>query len=141
MDEIKYLVDENGKIEAVQLTAKLWNQIEPLVKSNLEKINQSKTKLVQRQGPINDFKVLMQFWDFSYPYVPDVHCPHCGAETEDWLSDPEHKFILTNANIGGLLVFHCTKCGTTIRLKHFKDHIAYEHTVPNENNSTANQKQ
>ena len=129
MNDLNYLVDEKGRIQVVQLSAELWSKVESLVKPFLEKKD---TTLKQKQGPINDFKTLMQFWDFSYPYTPGVDCPHCGAKTDDWMGDKDHKFILTNANLGGLLVFHCTKCGTTIRQKHFKDHVAYEHSVPDE---------
>ena len=127
MKNIRYLVDEKGTIEAVQLSAKDWAKVEKLV---LRVLDENESKLTQKQGPLNDFKTLMEYWDFSYPYSPEVTCPHCGAATEDWRKDSEHIFILTNANLGGLLVFHCSRCGTTIRQKHFKDHISYEHTVP-----------
>ena len=52
-----------------------------------------------------------------------------GAETDDWRTDPAHPFHLTTANLGGLLVFRCARCHTTIRQKHFRDHRALEHTV------------
>lgn len=127
MNDILYLVNADGTIQGVQLSADLWKKVESSVRACLEK---KEEQLTQKQGPLNDFKVLMQFWDFAYPYVPEVKCPNCGAETKDWLGDTNHTFILTNANLGGLLVFHCSKCGTTIRHKHFKDHVAYEYTVP-----------
>lgn len=127
MQEINFLVKADGEIQAVQIPYKLWVKIESLVRPYLE---EKEDTLVQKQGPLDDFKTLMQFWDFSYPYQPDVRCPHCGAATKNWMEKQGDQFILTNANLGGLLVFHCQKCGTTIRQKHFKDHIAYEHTVP-----------
>ena len=127
MQEIHFLVTSDGEIQAVQIPYKLWKNIEPVVRPYLEE--KKDDVLVQKQGPLNDFKTLMQYWDFSYPYSPHVKCPHCGAETNDWMDKQGDQFILTNANLGGLLVFHCQKCGTTIRHKHFKDHIAYEHTI------------
>lgn len=130
MNDILYLVDDKGTINAVQLSAAAWKKVERHV---LALLRENDT-ITQKQGPLNDFKTLMQYWDFSYPYSPEVTCPHCSAHVKDWGTDPEHTFILTNANLGGLLVFHCTKCGTTIRQKHFKDHVSFEHTVPKNEN-------
>ena len=84
--------------------------------------------LSQSDGPIRDFNEFLQCWDFSYPYNPSVKCPCCGKETEDWRNDATRPFVLTNANIGGLLVFHCLSCGATIRQKHFRDHVAIEYS-------------
>ena len=70
----------------------------------------------------------MDSWDFPYEYSPAVKCPVCGSETEDWRTDPFHPFLLSNANMGGLLVFHCAQCGCTIRQKHFKDKMVTEFT-------------
>lgn len=123
---ILYLVDENGSIQSVQIAYDFWKKIEKVIQPYLEQKEQAP---VQQQGPLNDFKTLMEYWDFKYPYSPKVHCPHCEASTDDWQNDVQHTFILTNANLGGLLVFHCTKCGTTIRHKHFYDHVSIEHTV------------
>ena len=124
--DLLYLVDAAGKIQAVQLSVALWQKVEKIVLSKI----QNKEECIQKQGPLNDFKLLMQYWDFSYPYSPEVECPHCKAKTEDWRLDKDHTFVLTNANLGGLIVFHCTKCNTTIRYKHFKDHVSIEHTTP-----------
>ena len=124
---ILYLVDEAGAIKGVQLSPELWKKAEKLVLPLLEEQEASE---VQREGPLKDFQTLMEYWDFSYPYSPRVRCPHCGACVDDWRSDEKHTFILNTANLGGLLVFHCTRCGTTIRHKHFKDHMSIEHTIP-----------
>ena len=67
-----------------------------------------------------DFERLLQFWDFRYPYSPEVTCPRCGAHTADWRNDPAHPFHLTTANLGGLLVFRCKSCQSTVRQKHFR---------------------
>ena len=127
-EDLLYLVDEKGSLKAVQLSATLWNRVESLVAPLLAQKDVVTT--VQQQGPLNDFKTLMEYWDFTYPYSPAVTCPHCGAHTDDWRCEPQKDFILTNANLGGLLVFHCLHCGTTIRHKHFRDHVSYEHTTP-----------
>ena len=81
--------------------------------------------------PVADFERLLQFWDFRYPYSPEVTCPHCGAHTADWRNDPAHPFHLTTANLGGLLVFRCKSCQSTVRQKHFRDHMAVECTPYN----------
>lgn len=114
-------------IQGVQLSAELWKKAEKVVLPLLE---EPESQELQREGPLKDFQTLMEYWDFTYPYSPRVRCPHCGASCEDWRTDEKHTFILNTANLGGLLVFHCTRCGTTIRHKHFKDHMSIEHTIP-----------
>ena len=58
-------------------------------------------------------------------------CPQCGAHTADWRNAPAHPFHLTTANLGGLLVFRCKRCQSTVRQKHFRDHMAVECTPYN----------
>ena len=131
MDEkILFVRDSAGEIRFVQIPYELWCKVEKDFRPQTEK---KEEKLKQQQGPLNDFKTLMEYWDFSYPYSPEVRCPHCGASTDDWRLDKNHTFVLTNASLGGLVVYHCTKCGTTIRHKHFKDHVSYEHTIISKN--------
>lgn len=125
---IQYLVNAEGEIQAVQIGYNLWKKVENTVKSALKQKEEDKN--TQKEQPLKDFETLMQFWDFSYPYKPTVTCPHCNISTNDWKNDTKNPFILTNATIGGLLVFHCKNCGTTIRQKYFKDHVCYEHTTP-----------
>ena len=127
--ELRYLTDAKGNVEAVQLSLKLWQLIESKIGAQL-KATEAPTPLVQAEGPLKNFEQLQQFWDFKYPYSPAVDCPYCGASTADWRADPAQPFILTNANIGGLLVFLCKGCGTTVRQKHFRDHMAVEHSTP-----------
>ncbi len=126
--EILYLVDEKGAIQSVQLSYALWKEVEDLVRQKCAK--KAEDTLTQKEGPLKDFAQLMEYWDFPYPYSPKVSCPHCQAHTDDWQRDQSAPFLLTNATLGGLVVFHCKACGTTIRQKHFTDHVAYEHTTP-----------
>ncbi|MBO4300935.1 MAG: hypothetical protein J5861_04955 [Desulfovibrio sp.] len=128
-DCVQYILDSAGKPAYVVLPVDVWSKIEASVAPLLKEQPSSPT-LVQSSGPLQSFEEFMQCWDFRYAYDPAVHCPHCGVETSDWRNDPNSPFVLTNANIGGLLVFHCRRCGTTIRQKHFRDHVALEHSTP-----------
>lgn len=122
---VLYVVDKNGVIQNVQLSAALWERVEKKVLAAEEELNPKPTAEVQPE-PVDRFKKFIEAWDFRYEYSPAVHCPDCGVRTEDWQNDPAHPFHLKNANIGGLLVFHCKKCGATVRVMHFKDHVAIE---------------
>lgn len=124
-----YLTDAEDRVQAVQIPWDLWQKIEPLARPVLRAVSAPAAAEPVKEA-ISAFEEFLQFWDFRYPYNPAVSCPHCGASTQDWREDPEHPFWLTNANVGGLLVFHCRACGTTIRQKHFRDHVALEHTSP-----------
>jgi hypothetical protein len=128
---LQYVTDAKGNIASVIIPWALWEKMEPKVRKLLE-AEAGPKEIVQAAGPLASFDELMQFWDFKYPYSPSVTCPHCAAATEDWRNDPAQPFVLTNANIGGLLVFYCRACGTTIRQKHFHKHMAVEHTTPKE---------
>lgn len=123
-ESLSFLVDASGKKIAVLLPWSLWKRVEPLVQSVLESADESE----DFTEPVAAFDEFLRYWDFHYPYSPMVHCPVCGSSTENWREDPEHPFLLVNANLGGLLVFRCKRCNTTIRQKHFKDHVALEHT-------------
>ena len=112
--QLQYITDIKGNISSVIIPWPLWEKMEPKVRSILA-ADAKPQELEQAAGPLESFEELMKFWDFKYPYSPSVTCPHCAASTEDWRNDPQRPFILTNANIGGLLVFHCRACGTTIR--------------------------
>lgn len=118
---ILYLTDENGNLQAVQISVDLWEQL----KRFLPQI----TKSAPGENIKSDmvaFEQFLQYWDFSYPYSPAITCPKCHATTIDWRSDPASPFVLANANFGGLLVFHCNNCSSIIKQMHFKDHVATE---------------
>lgn len=123
MEQIHYLTDERGNIVAVQIPLAMWERLKPRLqpRDGAERAEGSPAP-----EPLAAFEEFLRYWDFRYPYDPAVRCPQCGREVADWRSDPEHPFRLANANLGGLLVFHCQGCGATIRQKHFRDHVALE---------------
>jgi len=116
----------DGKPFAFILSRELWNLVRRDLHIGQEELNMQNG--VVKSEPLDDFRRFMDSWDFPYEYSPAVKCPVCGSETEDWRTDPFHPFMLANANMGGLLVFHCTQCGSTIRQKHFKDKVVTEFT-------------
>lgn len=124
-EQIHYLTDEHGNIVAVQLPFALWERLKAELPTG------ALSKPAAPSAPdeaLDGFADFLRYWDFRYPYDPAVSCPHCGAHADDWRTAPWHPFHLANANLGGLLVFHCTSCGATIRQKHFRDHVALEST-------------
>jgi len=76
--------------------------------------------------PLQDWAELVQFWDFKYPVDVDVACPQCGNQTMDWQLDAPRKFLLTAANLGGLVTFKCLACQSKVLKRHFKDTIRVE---------------
>ncbi len=126
VDPILYLVNLQGHPHAVQLSMELWSLVEDHVKKVANTL-QSQNDPFAKEQPLSDLQELKDYWDFTYPYEPSMHCDACGAATSDWENDASHPFHLSNANIGGLLVFQC-KCGATVRKKHFHRKVAYECT-------------
>lgn len=122
------LYTKQGDMYAVMLSAELWSKgkrrLEPLVRTLLEAMEPT-----ERPEPLNQWEDFKAYWDFKYPYSAEVSCGNCGAQSADWLNDPEKPFRLKSAQLGGLAVFNCTKCGATIRKKHFKDHVCFEFSV------------
>ena len=102
-----YLTDRQGNLEGVQLSAALWSHCEAAVVKALKAMEPPLEHL--NHEPVAD----------------------CGAHTADWRDDPAHPFHLTTANLGGLLVFRCKSCQSTVRQKHFRDHMAVECTPYN----------
>ena len=100
-----YLTDRQGNLEGVQLSAALWSHCEAAVVKALKAM----------EPPLE--------------HLNDE--PVAGAHTADWRDDPAHPFHLTTANLGGLLVFRCKSCQSTVRQKHFRDHMAVECTPYN----------
>lgn len=123
-EQVHYLTDQCGNIVAVQISLELWEKLKPA----LVQADRANVSSVFRPDALNEFAEFLRYWDFRYPYDPSVHCPHCGTRVSDWRTAENHPFRLANANLGGLLVFHCKACGSTIRQKHFRDHVALEST-------------
>jgi hypothetical protein len=125
MQDIMYLYDSKRSLCGVQLSPALWHR----VKSHI-----LKTQEAQSAPEVHDamaaWEEFRQYWDFRYPFCARVECRSCGASCDDWEKDPDRRFRLHTANLGGLLVFHCIGCGATIRKKHFKDHMVFEMTPP-----------
>lgn len=122
-EKIHYLHTNDGSLVAVQIPAVIWRQIEPF----LDKLPAApETACEDMEG----FQEFMAAWNFPYKYKPRVSCPGCGANTDDWQTDPQKPFELSSADISGHLVFHCKRCGATIRQKYFKDHMDEEFTLP-----------
>lgn len=76
--------------------------------------------------PIQDWRDLVQYWDFKYPVDRDVSCSLCGNASQDWEQDEPRRFQLTAANLGGLVTFRCLGCQAKIMKRHFKDGIKVE---------------
>ncbi len=123
---ILYLVTKDGHIEGVQLSAELWSKVEKYV-TEVANSSIERSDPFLKDQPLSDLQDLKDCWDFTYPYEPTVECEACGVKTDDWENDEAHPFHLTNANIGGLLVFQC-RCGATIRKKHFHRKFVFECT-------------
>ena len=124
-DHFLSLYDSSGELYAVLLSADFWSRnrhkLEPLFLSMIEEVEP-----VVRPEPLQEWDEFKAYWDFKYPFCADVTCGNCGTRSEDWLSDPAKPFRLKSAQLGGLVVFHCTHCGATVRKKHFKVHVRFE---------------
>lgn len=122
---ITYLDDADGTEAGVQLSPELWNRVQKRLLHLELSLNHENNPFTIPE-PLKDLEELKSYWDFKFPYNPDVKCDNCGSSTMDWENDPSRPFYLTNANVGGLLVFKCMHCQSTIRKMHFKDHIKFE---------------
>ncbi len=118
----------DGKAFAYLISRELWE-------STRFELKAAEKELFYRHGGVaqeslREFRSFLENWEAEYEYSGAVTCPACGRATGDWRTDPEHSFVLSNANAGGLLVFQCRGCGATIRQKHFEDEVVVEHTLP-----------
>lgn len=123
MKDLQKFYDEKGNLQAVLISAALWER----VRNYLPEVDDEK-KQVPREfpEPLNDWEQLKDYWDFQYPVCTDVVCDNCGNATSDWENDTPRKFKLRAANIGGQVGFECTSCGARVLKRHFKDHMAFE---------------
>ncbi len=126
IEHILYLVTKGGNIESVQLSAELWSKVEEQVLLAAKCFDTNNDPFLKPE-PLEALQELKSYWDFTYPFEPTLYCESCGVKTDDFENDQNHPFHLTNANIGGLLVFQC-RCGATIRKKHFHRKFVIECT-------------
>ena len=122
------LYDQNGRLYAILLSAKLWNHhkqvLERLIKGMLEEMEPT-----VMPEPLHEWEEFIAYWDFKYPISANVMCNNCNTHTIDWRSGPNKLFSLKSAQFSGLVVFRCNTCGATVRKKHFKDHVCFEFSV------------
>lgn len=126
-NHIHCFTNAQGELESVHLSPALWERVKNRVLAAEQSLLLADNP-DEKPEPLAAVEELKNYWDFSYPYSPDVRCNHCGAATMDWENDPRHPFHLNNANFAGLIVFRCKNCGSTVRKKHFKNHVAFECT-------------
>jgi len=120
------LFNEHGELVGVLLSPELWALTEDHVLSHAS--DKQPPAVVERAEPLNDWKMLQEYWDFRYPVNTEVECAVCGGKTGDWQADSPRKFRLLACNMGGLMRFECCGCKATIAKRHFKDRIKCECT-------------
>ena len=120
-NDILKIFDSSGAFVGVFVPAKQWEA--------LEKTLAPAARPVGTDHDLEGFNELLASWNFAYSYDPAVTCPVCGCHTENWQVDSGQPFRLVSASIGGLLVFHCRQCGTTIRHKYYRRHMVKEHSA------------
>jgi len=122
--DIQEIFDAQGNSLGALLGPESWRIVREAVLSRLAP-NMSAPEAALPE-PLQDWAELVQFWDFKYPVDMDVTCPQCGNETKDWQLDAPRKFLLTAANLGGLVTFKCLDCRAKVLKRHFKDTIRVE---------------
>lgn len=125
---VKQLYDSKGNLHGVLLSPEIWKKAGKKISEILDQA-QDKPASGIHQEPIEDWQTFKDYWDFKYPFSPEVTCNACGAKSKNWEEDTPRIFYLKNASLSGLLVFHCKNCGGTVRKKHFKDHVCFEATT------------
>lgn len=121
-DDFQELFDATGKPLGALLGPEAWALVRETV---LARFAPAATAPVVEE-PIQDWRDLVQFWDFNYPVDHDVTCELCGNSTKAWELDEPRKFMLTAANLGGLVAFRCQSCQAKILKRHFKDCVKSE---------------
>lgn len=119
--EYQEIFDQTGKNLGAILGPEAWAMVREAV---LDRYAPKKPATVSE--PLQDWLDLVQFWDFKYPVDHDVTCPECGNASDNWQHDAPRKFILTAANLGGLVAYRCQGCQAKIIKRHFKDEIVVE---------------
>lgn len=123
LPDVQELFDAKGKPIGALLGPEAWDLVRETV---LSRFAATEKNLPEIEEPLQDWRDLVQFWDFKYPVDHDVTCGHCGNSTNAWELDEPRKFTLTAANLGGLVTFRCVACQSKILKRHFKDIIKVE---------------
>lgn len=121
-DPFQELFDAKGQPLGALLGPEAWALVREAVLARYGKAEPA-AEVVE---PIQDWRDLVQCWDFKYPVDHDVNCELCGNATSAWELDEPRRFVLTAANLGGLVAFRCLGCGAKIIKRHFKDSIKVE---------------
>lgn len=120
-EDVTHLYDNKGNFLGVLIAADLWNKTKHNIAPILNAEQQTPEKILPE--PLEDWKMLQDYWDFRYPVNLEVRCDICENETKDWEADEPRKFRLMACNLGGLMRFECQKCKATVTKRHFKDKI------------------
>ena len=131
--EFQEIFDESGAPLGAILGPEAWEMVREDVLARF-----APAPKLEATEPMQDWRDLVQFWGFSYPVDIDCHCPLCGNQTDDWEHDEPRKFILTAANLGGLVAFRCLGCKAKVLKRHFKDVIKVDATPFQEERSVRN---
>jgi hypothetical protein len=123
LPEVQELFDAEGKPLGALLGPEAWALVRETVLSRYAPAQPAAPAIAE---PLQDWRDLVQFWDFPYPVDHDVTCGECGNTTSAWELDEPRKFLLNAANLGGLVTFRCQVCQAKILKRHFKDCIKVE---------------
>ena len=119
--EFQEIYDQTGQPLGAILGPEAWALVREAVLAHY-----APPKAVTAGEPLQDWLDLVEYWDFKYPVDRDVACPICNNASDDWQHDEPRKFVLTAANMGGLVAFRCLGCQAKIIKRHFKDEIVVE---------------
>ena len=133
--EFQELYDAQGQPLGALLGPEAWALVREAV---LARFAPAEPVAPEADEPMQDWRDLVQFWDFKYPVDHDVACGECGNATAAWELDEPRKFVLTAANLGGLVAFRCLGCQAKVMKRHFKDIIKVETRAFQPEKSTRN---
>lgn len=127
-DHFLPMYDKDRKLIGIFLSPALWAKAEAALSPAIDRVLEELNPALKKEDvePMKDWENLAQYWDFQYPMPFDVHCEHCGNDSQNWKKDDPRKFTLRSATIGGLVNFECQKCNSRILKKHFKKHVDVE---------------
>lgn len=123
LPDFKEIFDANGNCLGAILGPEAWALAREHV---LARFAPSPAPEALPVEPLEDWRALVEYWDFKYAVDLDVSCTVCGNVTDNWELDQPRKFWLTAANMGGLVTFRCLGCQAKIMKRHFKDVIKVE---------------